>query len=314
MTNWTPDKKQRLDTFLAEQKAFSSRMKASQAVRKGLVKVNGRIARKGALVLEPGNQVEVSESDEPLTEELLKATDLKLEVLYEDDACLVVRKLAGISVHPAPGIPKDAATVLHGAAFLFKKCKIPFSQSAVLVHRLDKETTGCLLLAKSPAAHLFLQKQFADRTVEKQYLAIVAGIPKPASAMIDAPIGRHSGDRTKMAVFHAVSHTREAKTTYRTLAVSKEKDAALLELDLHTGRTHQVRVHLKTIAYPVLGDPSYETRGSIDTAARYGIDALMLHAWKLRFVSPADGKEHAVKAPVPAHIQTALKKLGIALP
>jgi len=314
MTNWTPEKKQRLDTFLAEQKAFSSRMKASHAVRKGLVKVNGRIARKGALVLEPGHQVEVSESDEPLTEELLKATDLKLEVLYEDDACMVVSKPAGISVHPAPGIPKDAATVLHGAAFLFKKRKIPFSQSAVLVHRLDKETTGCLLLAKSPAAHLFLQKQFADRTVEKQYLAIVAGIPKPAAAMIDAPIGRHSGDRTKMAVFHAVSHMREAKTTYRTLGVSKERDAALLELDLHTGRTHQVRVHLKTIAYPVLGDPSYETRSSIDTAARYGIDALMLHAWKLKFVSPEDEKLHAVSAPVPMHIQATLKKLGIALP
>ena len=136
MTNGLPDKKQRLDTFLAEQKAFRSRMKASQAVRKGLVKVNGR-ARKGALVLEPGHQGGVSESEEPLTEELLKATDLQLEVLYEDESCLVVNKPAGISVHPARGIPKDAATVLHEASV-----SLQAAQDSVLPERCARASSG----------------------------------------------------------------------------------------------------------------------------------------------------------------------------
>lgn len=314
MTLWIAAKTQRLDAFLAQEKVFLSRMKASEAVRKGLVAVNGRIAKKGALVLAPGDTVVVSPSGEPMTEERLVPADLKLPILYEDDACMVVEKPAGISVHPAPGVPKEAPTILHGAAFLSKKRKIPFSQSSVLVHRLDKETTGCLLLAKTPAAHIFLQEQFADRTIGKQYLAIVAGVPSPPAAVIDAPIGRHSGDRTKMAVFHAVSRTRDARTTYKTIGIAKDRDAALLELDLHTGRTHQVRVHLKTIEHPVLGDEDYETKRSREITEKYEIAKLCLHAWKLRFVSPVDQKTHSCASVIPEEMQEAISRLAIPTP
>jgi 23S rRNA pseudouridine1911/1915/1917 synthase len=259
---WEADSTGRLDAFLAKNGAFPSRAKALDAVHQGLVLVNGRIARKGATVLKPGDRVELTESAEPVTETQIAARDIPLEVLYEDASCMVVNKPAGISVHPAPGVPKDAPTILHGAKLLFGRRRIPFHACSVLVHRLDRETTGCLLLAKTPAAHVVLQRQFKDRAVGKQYLAVVAGVPSPAAAVIDAPIGRHSGDRTKMAVFHSVSNRREAKTTYRTLAVAKEKDASLLQCDLHTGRTHQVRVHLQTIGHPLLGDDDYETASS----------------------------------------------------
>jgi 23S rRNA pseudouridine1911/1915/1917 synthase len=276
-------------------------------IKDGFVLVNGRIARKPAMIVGPEDKIEVSGTGEPVTETRLEARDLKLEVLYEDDACMVINKPAGIPVHPGAGIPKDASTILHGIAYIFKKKKIPFSSSAVLVHRLDKDTTGCLLIAKNPAAHKELQKQFESRTVKKFYLAIVAGVPSPAAAVIDASIGRSTGDRTKMTILGS-SKTREAKTTYRTLDAGE--NAALLSCELHTGRTHQIRVHLHGIGHPILGDPTYRTPTSESISEKAGIDGLCLHAWQLKFISPADGKEHEIKAiPSPSftHVLEALK-------
>ncbi len=308
---FTVETSMRLDAFLAKNASFVSRVKATEAVRSGLVTVNGRIARKGALVLEAGDIVVVSDSGTPLSETLLSPTDLQLPILYEDAACIVINKPAGISVHPAAGIPKAAPTILHGAAFLLQERRLPFSQSAVLAHRLDKDTTGCLLLAKNADVHTQLQKQFADRTIDKRYLALVAGIPSPPAAMIDAPIGRHSGDRKKMAVLHAVQNRREAQTTYRTLELSKQSDAAFLECELHTGRTHQLRVHLKSIGYPILGDVTYASHSSEDISKKYSIEDLMLHAWSLEFMSPADGKNHKITSPLPKKFSTALQRMEI---
>ncbi len=308
---FTVETPMRLDAFLAKNASFVSRVKATDAVRAGLVTVNGRIARKGALVLEAGDIVVVSDSGTPLSETLLTAVDLQLPILFEDAACIVINKPAGISVHPAAGIPRAAPTILHGAAFLLQERRLPFSQSAVLAHRLDKDTTGCLLLAKNADVHAELQKQFADRTIDKRYLALVAGVPSPAAAMIDAPIGRHSGDRKKMAVLHAVQNRREAQTTYHTLHVAADHDAALLECELHTGRTHQLRVHLKSIGYPILGDNTYFSHGSEDISRKYSIGNLMLHAWSLEFTSPADGKSHKIQCPICPPFSAALQTLGI---
>jgi 23S rRNA pseudouridine1911/1915/1917 synthase len=308
---FTVETSMRLDAFLAKNASYVSRVKATDAVRAGLVTVNGRIARKGALVLEAGDVIVVSDSGIPLTETLLTPVDLHLPILFEDAACIVINKPAGISVHPAAGIPKAAPTILHGAAFLLEERSLPFSQSAVLAHRLDKDTTGCLLLAKNADAHALLQKQFAERIIDKRYLALVAGVPSPAAAMIDAPIGRHSGDRKKMAVLHAVQNRREAQTTYRTLEVSAAHDAALLECELHTGRTHQLRVHLKSIGYPILGDSTYFSHSSEDISKRYSMRNLMLHAWSLKFSSPADGKTHKIQCPIPSPFCNALTALGI---
>jgi 23S rRNA pseudouridine1911/1915/1917 synthase len=314
MHSWivSEDEGGRLDIFLAKNDAAISRIKARDMIKGGLVMVNGRIARKPAQILVQGDTVEVSQSDEPVTETRLHSADLDLPVLYEDDACMVIGKPAGISVHPGSGIPKDTDTILHGIAHLFKERKLPFSSSSVLVHRLDKDTTGALLVAKNAKAHKILQKQFEDRTVQKTYLAIVAGVPDPPSAMIDASIGRSSLNRTKMTVLGGSGKTREARTTYRTLDASK--NAALLACDLHTGRTHQIRVHLQAIQHPILGDPTYKNSESETVSEQAGIDSLCLHAWKLTFHSPADDKDHTVTTSLPSSFQETLKKCGLQKP
>ncbi len=306
---FSPLKPSRLDIALTNDGSAISRIKARDMVKEGLVMINGRIARKAAMIVEETDVIEVSATGAPVTETRLEATDLKLEVLYEDDACFVINKPAGIPVHPGAGIPKDAATILHGIAYLFAERSIPFSSSAVLVHRLDKDTTGCLLIAKSQAAHKELQMQFEHRTVKKFYLALVAGVPQPPAATIDASIGRSTGDRTKMTILGS-SKTREAQTTYRTVATGGN-NAALLSCELHTGRTHQIRVHLHGIAHPILGDPTYRTQGSEKLSASTGIDFLCLHAWKLTFKSPADHKDHEITATVPQRMQEAIERAGI---
>lgn len=309
MQAWIAERSGRLDVFLTQQGVVESRVKAGALVRSGHVLVNDRIARKPALVLDEGDRVQASVA-EPVTETRLEAHDLSLKVLYEDDTCMVIEKPAGVAVHPGAGIPRTAITILHGIAFLFQERGIPFSSASVLVHRLDKDTTGCLLVAKTPQSHVFLQKQFEQRTVVKTYLALVAGVPELPSAVIDASIGRSVSDRTKMSTVSS-SVMRAARTTYRTLAVTETRDVSLLACDLHTGRTHQIRVHLKAIGHPILGDPSYATSSSDKQSARYAISSLCLHAWKLSFVSPADQKEHAVSASVSSAFLAALASVGI---
>lgn len=307
MTSWTVDRNVRLDRFLAEV-AGISRVHARETIEAGCVLVNGRLARKAALIVEMGETVEATIDGKPATETRIQAMDIPLPVLYEDDACLVIDKPAGIPVHPGAGIPKDAPTVLHGIAKMFADEKIPFAAAHVLVHRLDKDTTGCLLIAKTPDAHRILQMQFESRSVEKTYLALVCGVPAAVSAIIDAPIGRSSSDRTKMTLLGA-SAAREAKTTYRTLAVGA--GAALLACDLHTGRTHQLRVHLSGIGHPILGDSSYGSGQSEKLSHSLGIETICLHAWRLRFDSPATTKRVEVESPLSETVRRALMAADI---
>lgn len=299
----------RLDLHLATISAIKSRSAAQKMIEAGLVTINGKPERRPSRILRPNDRVEYTLpqlSSAPSE----SGTDLKLNVLYEDDDCLVIEKPAGIAVHPGNGIAKDDITILDGARYLFKKRKIPFPESEILVHRLDKETTGCLLLAKNPKAHLMLQKQFELRKVEKIYLAVVAGVPSPAAAKIDAPIGRHTGDRTKMSIMQT-GKTREAATTYRTLGASN--GIALLSCELHTGRTHQIRVHLRSIGHPILGDAKYETSVSLKKTAELQADFLCLHAWKLSFQSPVTKKKITVLCPPPKRFAEFLKKQKIPL-
>jgi 23S rRNA pseudouridine1911/1915/1917 synthase len=223
----------------------------------------------------------------------IDASDMKLVVLYEDRFCMVINKPRGISVHPAPSMQRGTTTILNGVRAMFAKRSLPFSASDVLVHRLDKETTGCLLLAKTPDAHVMLQRQFAERTVEKKYLALVSGIPPSPRGLIDSPIGRHRSDRTKMAV-QSAGRTRAAQTSFEILSTAG--DMALLLCTLHTGRTHQIRVHLAAIGHPVLGDPTYHSTGSTKIADLHDITVLCLHAWKLSFDA---GKRVSLTAPLP---------------
>ncbi len=287
---------------------MKSRVRAKELIENGFVRVNGRTVRKPAHMVEVDDVVMIlADENVSITDERIAPADLHLPVLFEDDACIVMNKPADISVHPAPGI-KNEPTILHGAAFLFQKRKLPFSAAEVLVHRLDKETTGCLLLAKNPEAHLALQRQFQDRTVKKTYLALVPGVPRLPKAIIDASIGRDPGHRTRMSV-HRTRSSREAKTGYAVLASSK--DASLLACDLFTGRTHQIRVHLKSIGHPVLGDPTYHSPASEKFSAKNNIHHLCLHAWKLSFESPAGKKTIEVEADLPNDFKKTSKKLGI---
>ncbi len=310
MPSWTADAPQRLDAFLGSDDRTLSRARAQKMIEDGFVKVNGKKQKKCAYRLGIGDEIELAD-DIPVPVSDIEPVDQDLEILYEDKACMVLNKPAGIAVHPGAGMDDGEVTLLSGIAYLFEKQKLPFSEQSVLVHRLDRETTGCILIAKTPAAHIALQKQFETRTVKKLYLALVAGIPEHPTAKIDSPIGRSQTDRTKMSV-RGVSGVREAQTTYRVLESSGE--VSLLECDLHTGRTHQVRVHLQSIGHPVLGDPSYTSPLSMRLAEHHEIKNLCLHAWKLTFQSPAKKKAQTVVAPLPESFAEVLEECGIESP
>lgn len=295
MPTWTADIPQRLDAFLASEGRTLSRARAQKLIEDGFVTVNGKKQKKCAYRLDLGDEVGLAD-DVPEPTSSIAPIDQHLTVLFEDDSCMVLNKPAGLAVHPGAGMESDEVTLLSGIAHLFAERSLPFSESSVLVHRLDRETTGCILIGKTPAAHIALQKQFETRTVKKFYLALVAGIPEHPTATIDSPIGRSQTDRTKMSV-RGVSGVREAQTTYR--IIDSNADVALLECDLHTGRTHQVRVHLQSIGHPVLGDPSYTSPLSIRLAVHHGIKNLCLHAWKLTFLPPGKRKAKTIEAPLP---------------
>lgn len=296
---------------MADAQVALSRVKAGALVRAGAVLVNGRIVRKPAHLLHPGDRVAVTADGARASEDHVTPHDLQLKILYEDDACLVIEKPAGIAMHPASGLKKDEPTILHGIAALFAKKHLPFAASSVLVHRLDRDTTGCLLIAKTPQAHAALQKQFKDRTIGKTYLAIVAGVPAEREAHIDAPIGRHVNQRTKMSVLGAAA-ARGAQTTYRVLSASA--DAALLACDLHTGRTHQIRVHMSAIGHPVIGDAAYASSESLQLAEQKRISGLCLHAWRLTFDSPATHDRIAVLCSPPRTLRAAAKAFALSIP
>jgi 23S rRNA pseudouridine1911/1915/1917 synthase len=297
----------RLDQYLGDSAHCRSRSEACKLIHAGVVKLNGKKCLKPSISVKAGDRLELSLPSPPPVQDP-DAKQIALPVLYEDAACMVIDKPAGVIVHPGHGMKPDDTTILAALAPLFRERDLPFHPSSVLVHRLDKDTTGCLLVAKTPEAHLLLQKQFAGREVRKTYLALVAGLPSPAAAVIDAPIGRHKHHRTRMSVMDASSKLREAKTTYRTLAHCDV--AALLACDLHTGRTHQIRVHLSTIGHPILGDETYGNDRSKTLAEESGIDRICLHAWKFSF-SSLKGKRVEVESSMPEKLEKALENLGI---
>lgn len=300
MPSWVVDLPDRIDTFLSKSGRMASRAKAQAAIADGRVEVNETTVAKSSLRLQEGDLVTLEDSSIADASRQIERVDLNLVMLYEDPTCYVINKPAGIAVHPGSGMPAEEKTIVHG-----------IEPSDSLVHRLDRETTGCLLIAKNPEALLLLQKQFEDRTVEKSYLAIVAGVPDPPAAVIDASIGRSTVDRTKMTILGS-SKSREARTTYTTLQTAH--GAALLQCDLHTGRTHQLRVHLHAIGHPILGDSSYSNAVSDRLSAEFAIEHLCLHSWKLQFMSPADQKVHEVVAASSEAFAGALRTLGMKAP
>ncbi len=280
----------RLDRFLAGELPHLSRSRVQALIREGHVRLNDRAVKPSESV-RPADVV--SWEEPPAMETALVAEDIALAVLYEDDDLIVLDKAAGMVTHPAPG--NDAGTLVHA---LLAHCPtlsgIGGERRPGIVHRLDKDTTGCLVVAKNDVAHRALAAQFAARTTRKIYLALVRGVPREASGTIEAPIGRHPVQRKKMAVVPP-PRGRTARTDYRVRHAIPNVTghaAALVECHLHTGRTHQIRVHLKHLGYPILGDTFY---GGPASAPRP-----MLHAWTLGFAHPRTGQPMEFRAPLPA--------------
>jgi 23S rRNA pseudouridine1911/1915/1917 synthase len=285
----------RLDRFLAIELTDFSRARLQALIREGFVRLNGKPPRPRDLV-RSGDLVEL---EEPKIEKIeAQPEEMALEILFEDDDLLVLNKPAGLVIHPGAG---HAQHTLVNA--LLAHCKnlsgIGGRERPGIVHRLDKETSGCLVVAKNDATHRDLSKQFAARTMQKIYLALVAGVPRRATGVIDLAIARHPVHRQKMSI--ARRQGRAAKTEYRVLRSGAEM--SLVECTLHSGRTHQIRVHLHHLGHPVLGDKLYGGKHG-GTFSRQ-----MLHAWKLGFDHPRTGTLMNFEAPLPPDFTEAMKQL-----
>jgi 23S rRNA pseudouridine1911/1915/1917 synthase len=287
----------RLDRFLATQLEGYSRARLQHLIRAGFVRRNGAPTRPRELV-RAGDEIELTEP--PVEKIDYQPEAIPLEILFEDDDLIVINKPAGLVVHPGAGHQGHTLVnaLLHHCPAL---SGIGGKERPGIVHRLDKETSGCLAVAKNDLAHRGLSIQFAARTVEKIYLALVAGKLRKSAGVIEASIGRHPVHRQRMSA--RSPRGRAAKTEYRVLRSSDE--ASLLECRLLTGRTHQVRVHLRHIGHPLLGDKVYASR----LAKSY--PRQMLHAWKLGFHHPRTNEWKTFTAPLPDDFENPLRRAGL---
>ena len=287
------DPGERLDAFLAARLPDLSRSRIQALIREQFIIVNGHPAKPRDAV-KTGDRIAIAVPEAvPLD---AAPQDIPLDILFEDDDIVVLDKAPGMVVHPAPGNPDG--TLVNA---LLHHCRGRLSgiggvERPGIVHRLDKDTSGCLVIAKSDAAHQSLASQFSERsTMEKIYLAVTQGIPKPAKDTVFTHIGRHPVNRQKMAVVNPPGG-KAAITDYQILATDAATRTALVLCHLHTGRTHQIRVHLHHKGTPILGDPIYGNHSRTSEL----VGRLMLHAWHLAFDHPITGHRHQFEAPIPA--------------
>jgi 23S rRNA pseudouridine1911/1915/1917 synthase len=294
----------RLDAYLRDQFPTLSRGTIRRLIDDGQIRVDGQPV-KPTHPPRAGEWVEVRwPAPQPAT---AQAQDLPLTILFEDDDLLVLDKPPDRVVHPSAG--HGDGTLVNA---LLHHCRGRLSgiggvARPGIVHRLDKETSGCLVVAKNDAAHLALSAQFADREVQKLYHALVCGAVTPEQGNIRAAIARHPTHRKRMAVTDGTG--REAWTSYRVL--ERLREATLVEARLHTGRTHQVRVHFKHLGFPLVGDSTYGSRQNKRLTELTGVSAprQMLHAWKLAFRHPGSGKTLSFEAPWPADFKATFEAL-----
>ena len=287
---------QRLDLFVQVHCPELSRSRCARLVKEGWVRLNG-VEAKPATPVQRGDVVEVVVPP-PASSELV-AQAMALSVVYEDQHVLVVDKPAGLTVHPAPGHPdRTLANAL--IALIPELPRTGGSQRPGIVHRLDKETSGLMVVAKTNEAYASLTRQLKERRVHKAYLALVHGTVTPAQGEISAPIGRHPKRRQRMAV---VQGGREALTRYRVL--SHHPGYTLLEAYPETGRTHQVRVHFAHLGHPLVGDATYGKASAL-------LQRHFLHAARLGFFLPPDEQEwREFQAPLPEELRAALEVLAL---
>ena len=287
----------RLDAFLSADGALT-RSQAARLIAEGRVRVNGKPAAKSAR-LSGGETVTV---DVPqLRETALPPQDIPLDVVYEDDDVIVVNKPTGLVVHPAPGHPDGTLVnaLLHHCGDSLSG--IGGEKRPGIVHRIDRDTSGLIIAAKNDAAHLALSAQLKDHSLSRTYECLVTGNMKQDSGTVNAPIGRSSADRKKMAV---VPTGRRAVTHWE--VVARYPGVTHLRCRLETGRTHQIRVHMAYIGHPILGDTVYGAKKPVP-----GLTGQCLHATGLRFVHPRTGEPVELHCPLPPEFTAILQKLQI---
>ena len=285
----------RLDAFLSADGALT-RSQAARLIAEGRVRVNGKPAAKSAR-LSGGETVTVGVPQ--LRETALPPQDIPLDVVYEDDDVIVVNKPTGLVVHPAPGHPDGTLVnaLLHHCGDSLSG--IGGEKRPGIVHRIDRDTSGLIIAAKNDAAHLALSAQLKDHSLSRTYECLVTGNMKQDSGTVDAPIGRSSADRKKMAV---VPTGRRAVTHWE--VVARYPGVTHLRCRLETGRTHQIRVHMAYIGHPILGDTVYGAKKPVP-----GLTGQCLHAAGLRFVHPRTGEPVELHCPLPPEFTAMLQKL-----
>lgn len=289
----------RLDRFLVDRLPEFSRARLQGLIADGFVLVDGVPARKSGQSLDGGETVSVRIP--PAQPVALLREDIPLEIVFENDDLLVINKTAGMVVHPAAG--HDTGTLVNAVLGYEPELEgIGGEERPGVVHRLDKDTSGLIVLAKNERAHRWLSEQFRSRAVEKTYLALVDGAPPTPAGRVEAPIGRDPRDRKKMAVVSRASKGREAVSEYRTL--EQFPDQTLLEFHPLTGRTHQIRVHCAFLGCPVAGDKIYGHR-----KPTIGLGRHFLHASQLNIRLPGETRPRLFEAPLPEELAAVLGQL-----
>ncbi|MTV20703.1 RluA family pseudouridine synthase [Staphylococcus delphini] len=285
---------QRIDKILPEFNSEWSRSQLQEWIKEGLIEVNGK-AVKSNYKLKLGDRVEITEKE--VVEADIQAENLNLDIFYEDDDVAIVYKPKGMVVHPSPG--HYTGTLVNGLMYQIKNLSgINGEIRPGIVHRIDKDTSGLLMVAKNDVAHRNLVEQLMAKTVKRKYIALVHGHIPHEFGTIDAPIGRNKNDRQSMAV---VDDGKEAVTHFN--VIETFKNHTLVECELETGRTHQIRVHMKYIGYPLVGDPKYGPKKTLE------IGGQALHAGLIGFEHPKTGEYIERTAPLPTEFEAVIEQV-----
>ena len=286
------DAEDRLDRVVTAAIPALSRSQVRRLIEAGHVTVEGVVAERGSATIAPGTHIRVDQP--PLRDLDLAAEDVPLSILYEDEETLVLDKQPGVVVHPREGV--DEVTLINAVRARYPEVReINDSDRSGVVHRLDRETSGVIVFAKSEASQFSLKEQWRQRETTKHYLAIVEGRPDPAEGIIDAPLGASLADPRRRAV---VERGRSARSEYRVLEQYGD-EAALVRVQIYTGRTHQIRVHMEAVGHPVLADRLY------GHASPY-IGRQALHAWRLGVTLASNGAWREFVAPLPDDLRAAI--------
>ena len=290
------DKGKRLDIYIAENFKELSRTMIKKLIESNNILVNDKSEKVSYKVQANDNiSIDIPEAKETK----LKAQEIPLDIIYEDSDIIVINKPKGMVVHPANGNPDG--TLVNAILSICKNSLsgIGGELRPGIVHRLDKDTSGLIIVAKNDKAHINMSEQIKERNVKKTYIALVRGNVPEEEATINMPIGRSTKDRKKMAV---TKNGKQAITHFKVL--KRYSKYTLLEIKIETGRTHQIRVHMAEIGYPVVGDAVYSNGKN-----EFGIEGQMLHAYKLEFMHPITNKHMELTAPLPQYFEEILKKL-----